>query len=57
MEEPEQLNNFLRMSAEDFDYLLDMIKHKIIKQDTKMRCGISASERLSVTLRFLATGK
>ncbi|ESO93725.1 hypothetical protein LOTGIDRAFT_100028, partial [Lottia gigantea] len=48
--------NFLRMDANSFDELLDMITPLIEKQKTNMRDPISPNERLSVTLRYLATG-
>lgn len=57
IEDPKQLDNFLRMSNADFDYLLKLVGPNITKSDTQMRCAISASERLCLTLRFLATGK
>ncbi|KAF4115237.1 hypothetical protein G5714_002726 [Onychostoma macrolepis] len=47
----------LRMTAEDFDFLLGKVKHLITKQDTKMRLAIPPGERMSLTLRFLATGE
>ena len=56
-EDPRQLGNFFKMTAEDFDYLLELVGPSITKRDTKMRCAITASERLCLTLRFLATGK
>ncbi|CAH1969326.1 unnamed protein product [Acanthoscelides obtectus] len=55
-EDPMQLKNFLRMSAEDFDFLLNLVRNKISRKNTKMRQVISPEERLSLTLRFLATG-
>ena len=48
--------NFLRMTMEDFNYLVEMISPSIKKQDTHLRSAISPAERLSVTLRFLASG-
>lgn len=56
-EDPRQLGNFLRMTAEDFDYLLELVGLIITKSNTKMRCAITASERLCLTLKFLAIGK
>jgi len=50
-----QYKNFTRMSPTDFEYLINMIGPKIAKQDTFMRKSISVQERLSITLRFLAT--
>ena len=44
------------MSRTDFETLLQMIGADICKSDTKFRLSISVTERLGVTLRFLATG-
>ncbi|KAK9879179.1 hypothetical protein WA026_004027 [Henosepilachna vigintioctopunctata] len=52
----ETVRNFVRMSSEDFEYLLTMVSPKINKMNTNMREAITAKERLAVTLRFLATG-
>lgn len=51
-----KFENFCRMSAVDFEYLLNGIAAQISKTDTNMRKSIPAQERLAVTLRFLATG-
>lgn len=48
--------NFLRMDESSFNELLELVTPLIQKQDTNMRVAISPSERLAVTLRFLATG-
>ena len=48
--------NFTRMTASDFELLLQLIGPSIKKQDTNMREAIPISKRLAVTLRFLATG-
>lgn len=48
--------NFFRMNNSDFENILSKIAPVIIKQDTKFRPAISVSQRLAVTLRFLATG-
>ncbi|XP_036436857.1 protein ANTAGONIST OF LIKE HETEROCHROMATIN PROTEIN 1-like [Colossoma macropomum] len=47
----------LRMTAEEFDFLLERVAPLITKEDTRFWKAISARERLSVTLRFLATGE
>lgn len=56
MEDPSQLRNFIRMSAEDFEELSSWIAPMFQKMDTNMRQAISVGERLMLTLRFLATG-
>lgn len=48
--------NFLRMDESTFEELLALVSPHIAKQDTQLRAAISPSERLAVTLRFLATG-
>ncbi|XP_066910825.1 putative nuclease HARBI1 [Clytia hemisphaerica] len=45
------------MTPSRFEHLLSLIQHRISKKTTRMRQPISARERLSVTLRFLATGE
>ena len=44
------------MDAESYDELLNLVMPMIVKQNTTMREAISPNARLSVTLRFLATG-
>lgn len=54
---PNLFRNFVRMSAEDFDFLLELVTPHIQKQDTAMRKAIPPGERLALTLRYLATGE
>nr|XP_022912241.1 phospholipase A1-like isoform X1 [Onthophagus taurus] len=54
-EDSMQLKNFLKISNDDFEYILSLIQTSIQKQDTKMRLAIPPKDRLLVTLRFLAT--
>jgi len=49
--------NFLRMDDESFRILISTVSAKLTKSCTIMRDSISANERLSVTLRYLATGE
>ncbi|XP_017475297.1 PREDICTED: uncharacterized protein LOC108365691 isoform X4 [Rhagoletis zephyria] len=53
---PQWFNNFVRMSCEDFDYLVEHLTPYIGKSNTRFRKAISVGERLAVTLRYLATG-
>ena len=55
-EDPEGFRNFQRMDTNDFQELLRKVTPLIQRQDTNMREAISPSERLSITLRYLATG-
>lgn len=45
------------MDSDTFEFLLKKVTPLIKKQDTHLRESISPNERLSVTLRHLATGK
>lgn len=54
---PEDYRNYLRMSGDTYDELLAKVKPFIERQNTFMRDSISPNERLSATLRFLATGR
>ena len=47
----------MRMSPERFEHLLSLIEPMVTKQTTTFREPISAGERLSMTIRFLATGE
>ena len=55
-EDQQGFKNFLRMDSSAFEDLLSKVSPIIHRQDTNMREAISASERLSITLRYLATG-
>lgn len=56
-QDPALFKNFVRMSADDFDYLVELLRPRIEKQDTSFRKAITVSQRLAVTLRYLATGE
>lgn len=56
-EHHDDFKNYLRMSDDNFRYLLTLITPEISKQNTQMREAISPEERLVATLRFLATGR
>ena len=55
-QEREVYRNFCRLSPALFDRILARIIPKIAKEETRFRPSISPSERLAITLRFLATG-
>ncbi|CAH2008048.1 unnamed protein product [Acanthoscelides obtectus] len=50
------IKNFTRMSTEDFNQLRNLIEPRVNKMDTQFREAIAVTERLAITLRFLATG-
>ena len=54
-EDTEAYKNYLRMDKSSFDYILEKVAPFIRKENTRMRSSIPASERLGITLRFLAT--
>ena len=56
LEDPRSYMNVLRMNADTFNELLDMIQNRIQKKDTQMRRAIPTRLKLEVTLRFLASG-
>jgi hypothetical protein len=45
------------MNSSCFDFLLELVKPSIQKNDTNMRASISSKDRLIITLRFLSTGE
>lgn len=49
--DPSKFYNYCRMKIATFDYILDLIKNKIEKQNTNYRKSISPEERLFITLR------
>ncbi|XP_045775421.1 uncharacterized protein LOC123874228 [Maniola jurtina] len=51
-----KFNTFLRISSEEFEILLNLTGPMISKTDTRWRNAVSASDRLAITLRYLATG-
>ncbi|XP_071652213.1 uncharacterized protein [Temnothorax longispinosus] len=57
LEDPDRFRRCLRMNSDTFEHLLIKVDPIIRKQDTHLRESISPSERLSVTLRHLATGE
>lgn len=56
-EDPEDWRGYLRMDETAYIELLRLVTPIIKKEDTVMRRSISPHERLSCTLRFLATGR
>ena len=47
---------YIRMTPERFGHLLSLVGPRITKTNTRMREAISAAERLTLTLRYLASG-
>ena len=53
---PERFFQYFRMTPESFDYLLDLIRSDITKEDTVMHKAITPDLRLAITLHHLAEG-
>lgn len=54
---PHTFRDYLKMSEGTYVLLLSLVKEDIEKENTVMRPAISAHDRLSATLRYLATGE
>lgn len=50
------IKNFTRVSPTEFESLKLLIEPRVMKMNTQFREAISVTERLAITLRFLATG-
>ena len=57
IDDPDTFKEFVRLTPDLFDQVLELIEPQIKKQDTHLRAAVPPDERLAVTLRFLATGK
>ena len=55
-EDMEKFSQFHRLDRHSFEEVLALVAPLIEKKDTRLRCSVKPSERLSVTLRFLASG-
>nr|XP_034194211.1 uncharacterized protein LOC117610681 [Osmia lignaria] len=53
---PKKFFAFYRMSITSFNELVKLIGPAIVKEDTHLRLSIPVEERLSITIRYLATG-
>jgi len=56
IEDKSEYKSFMRMTPEQFEFLLQEISPKIKREDTIMRPAIPAKIKLELTLSFLATG-
>ena len=56
MSDKPHYRNYFRMSYETFSLLLSLVEPDLNRTDTQMRQCVSATERLAITLRYLATG-
>lgn len=54
---PKDWHNYLRMNEETYLDLLSRVSPFLKKEDTVMRTAITPHERLTATLRYLATGR
>jgi hypothetical protein len=51
------IDRYMRMSPDNFTYLRDLAGPKIVRENTVMREAITASERLALTIHYLAYGE
>lgn len=56
-EDPATLRQWIRLDREQYEELLALVTPLIEKQDTNMRLAVTAAERLTLTLRYLASGE
>lgn len=56
-EDPATLRHWIRLDREQFEELLAQVTPLIEKQDTNMRQAVTPAERLTLTLRYLASGE
>lgn len=54
---PYDFKNYLRMTEDEYKYLIDLVSPLIQKKNTVLRESIPVEDRLAVTLRYLATGR
>lgn len=57
VEDPNEYRRMLRLSDGQFEDILSRIRCRLERQTTNMRRPISPYDRLTITLRYLATGK
>lgn len=57
VEDPATLRQWMRLDKQQYRDLLLLVTPVIEKQDTNMRQAVTATERLTLTLRYSATGK
>jgi len=53
----QSFKQFIRMDVSQFDFLVEKLAPKILKEDTFMRDSIQPEEMLCLTLRYLASGE
>lgn len=49
--------NYMRMTLDDFEFILHLVTPIIRRQDTVMRRSVQPHTRLALTLRYLGTGE
>ncbi|KAG0727931.1 putative nuclease HARBI1 [Chionoecetes opilio] len=57
LEDHETMKNWIRLDKDQYHKLLQLVTPLIAKKDTRMRKAVTAGERLTLTLRYLATGE
>ncbi|XP_045106669.1 protein ALP1-like [Portunus trituberculatus] len=57
LEDHDTLKSWTRLDKDQYHRLLELVTPLIAKSDIKMRKAVTAGERLTLTLRYLATGE
>ncbi|XP_050707453.1 uncharacterized protein LOC126992692 [Eriocheir sinensis] len=57
LEDHETLKNWIRLDKSQYHRLLELVTPLIARSDTRMRKAVTAGERLTLTLHYLATGE
>lgn len=56
LQRPVSFKTFMSLTSSQFEYLLNIVGHRISKKDTNYRKAITPVDRLSITLKYLSSG-
>ena len=52
-----RFQNFVRVSPDLFDQIVERVGPRVARQDTRLRLAIPVEQRIAIALRFVATGE